>query len=127
MSSWPARLKRRVSLLLLGARGRLWEVTVAGSSMEPSFKAGDRVWCQLRPEDLRIAEVVVIEWPPASGGYLLKRVAALEGADSNEFGCGESRVPPGHVLVLSDNLAAAADSRTLGPLPVSTIVGRVLA
>lgn len=36
------------------------------------------------------------------------------------------QIPPGHVFVLGDDFLSSVDSRTLGPIPASQIVGRVL-
>jgi signal peptidase I len=36
------------------------------------------------------------------------------------------RIPPEHVFVLSDNRVNGYDSRTLGPIPVKRIIGKLL-
>lgn len=37
------------------------------------------------------------------------------------------RVPPGYVVVLGDNRAVSDDSRSFGPVPLKSILGRVIA
>lgn len=88
----------------------------------------------LAPADPPLAPGAALE---ATGAVLVRRVAAIAGdvltADADEGGGGEAEetsVPPGHVWVLADNEAlpppAARDSRTLGFIPTSSILGRVI-
>jgi len=100
------------SRLLLG----VW--VVAGPSMEPTLAPGDRVcidvWTYGRRAP-RVGEIVLVTAP--DGLPLVKRVAAPPP---------EARVPPGSLWVVGDNRAASRDSRRFGPLPRSSVRGRVV-
>jgi signal peptidase I len=89
--------------------------TVAGPSMMPTLRAGDRVvvdrWTY-RHRPPRAGEVVLLAMP--GGSSLVKRVADPAGASR-----------PG-VWVLGDNPAASADSRVFGPVPAEWAIGRVV-
>jgi nickel-type superoxide dismutase maturation protease len=83
---------------------------VAGDSMQPAFQAGDRLWIgpavRLRP-----GQVVAVADPRPPGRLLVKRVYRIDGE---------------RVDVRGDNLAASTDSRHFGPVPRSSVAGRVL-
>ena len=77
--------------------------------MEPALTPGDRVLVlRLRP---RPGDVIALRDPRDAGRTILKRVAAVDGDD---------------VVVLGDNAAASTDSRTFGPVPRSSVLGRVV-
>ena len=88
---------------------RLTRVVVAGESMLPSLRAGDRLlvvpFGRLRPGD-----VVALPDPRQPGRMLVKRVRS---------------VGSGLVDVRGDNEAVSTDSRHFGPLPLSSVTGRV--
>jgi nickel-type superoxide dismutase maturation protease len=85
-------------------------VRVAGDSMLPSFRTGDRLLIGPRLR-IRPGDVVAIADPRAPERLLVKRVHALEGEG---------------VDVRGDNERASTDSRHLGPIPRSHLAGRVI-
>ncbi len=111
---------------------------VADASMEPALVAGDRLlvlqwlcpWSSLHARD-----IVVLHDPERPGHYLVKRVAVGPGdrwVAGAQAGLAHGRVPeaawvpPGAYVVLGDNQTASRDSRHFGPVPESSIVGRVV-
>jgi len=93
---------------------------VHGSSMEPTFAAGDRVIVDLwtyRHRPPRPGEIVLVGGARPDSPTIVKRVS----------------VPPTGALrdgrslwVLGDNPAVSADSRQLGGIPTERVVGRVV-
>lgn len=83
---------------------------MAGESMVPAFRPGDRLVVAKRIP-LRPGHVVAIRDPRDGSRLLVKRVAAISGR---------------LVEVRGDNELASTDSRTFGLLPRRTVVGTVL-
>ena len=141
-----------VLLALLAIRS--WVLTpyeVASDSMAPALSSGswvlvDRVsW---RFDGARRGDVVVVDRP--NGELVVKRVVATAGqqvalddgwlvvdglvvdeplvdhsrVDGTWFG--PVTVPSAHVFVLGDNRETSIDSRHFGPVPVSSVDGRVV-
>ena len=102
--------------VVLAATALLWRwrplrrVEVAGDSMLPALRPGDRLLV-LRPGRVRVGGVVALADPRTPTRTMVKRVAG--------------RGPEG-VTVLGDNPAASTDSRDLGPVPPAAIVGRAV-
>lgn len=125
---------------LAWVRRNLLLVTVTGLSMTPTLRDGDRVLVLRRAAHrLTVGDVVVLSPPedPDSGlrrgfGHHLKRVAALPGdpmppgIPGGIPGPGGDRVPPEHLIVLSDN-PIGIDSRNWGPYPATGVIGVVIA
>ena len=91
---------------------------VEGPSMEPAYRAGDRVLVN-RLAYLRrsptAGDVVVLRDPERHGRYLLKRIAQAP----------DLRAPgPARLYVLGDNAAESRDSRHFGPVDRRAILGR---
>jgi signal peptidase I len=124
-------------------RRRYVVVRVAGESMAPTLRHGDRVLVRrLSGHRVRPGQVVVLEGPaldalrlPVRGpappplGTLVKRVVAVAGdpVPPHVPAPGESgRVPAGKLVVLGDNTAASVDSRTVGFFAAGTVTGVVL-
>jgi signal peptidase I len=126
-------------------------VRVEAGSMEPTLHDGERVVLVRGVAEPRRGELVALD-DPEGGGLIVKRVVALAG-DRVEFDDGRlvldgrivpepyadlrhvdgvfagpfAPVPPGHVYVLGDRRGDSVDSRTFGPVPVSSLAGRVTA
>lgn len=125
---------------LAWVRRNLILVTVSGLSMAPTLRDGDRVLVLRRAAPrLTVGDVVVLAPPedPDSGllrgfGHHLKRVVALPGDPmpagiaGGVPGPGGDRVPPEHLIVLSDN-PIGIDSRNWGPYPAGGVIGVAVA
>jgi signal peptidase I len=123
---------------LLLARRYCTVVTVRGHSMNPALLDGQRVLAVRRPR-YRVGDVVVFRTPdvpgapPAAGtrgdpAHRIKRVIAVGGAarppafDDSTLA---ATVPAGHLAVAGDNAGHSQDSRHLGYIPLTAVIGRV--
>jgi nickel-type superoxide dismutase maturation protease len=98
-------------LAAAGLRPRLFRrVRVAGDSMLPAFRAGDRLVCG-PPAWIRPGTVVAVKDPRAPDRLMVKRVHA---------------VGPTWIEVRGDNPQASTDTRQFGPVPRSRLVGRIV-
>ena len=114
-------------------------VVVSGPSMLPTFKSGRRLLASkaywlvgaLRKDDV----VVIREADPTAGtGYFIKRIYRLAGETVDmvnvprnyKLASGPYVVPSGTVYVLGDNREVSSDSRELGPIELSRIIGKVI-
>ena len=118
LAEWAVLMATIVAVLLLAERHLISTRAVAGPSMEPTLKAGDRLlidrWT-LRQRLPRAGEIVVVT--DAVGTPLVKRVARPPGGTiSRETG----------VWLLGDNPRSSADSRQTGAVPVERLTGRVI-
>jgi signal peptidase I len=115
-------------LVALGLSGRplLRRYRVEGRSMLRAYAPGDRLLVEsltYRLRRPRVGEVVVVRRP--GGGRLdLKRIAGGPGAAVTLHG-EQVTLGPAEWYLLADNLDESTDSRQLGPVPTSDIVGRV--
>ncbi len=110
-----------IGVALVAAAGALLvrcvrRVAVVGGSMHPTLLEGDRLvavtppWGGIRPT---AGDIVVLPDPRAAGRVLVKRVVSVDpGA--------------GTVDVRGDAAEASTDSRSFGPVPVASLVGRVV-
>jgi signal peptidase I len=127
-------------------------LVVVGSSMDPALRPGQVALLHrdyYRAHPLEHGDVVAFRW---KGYVYVKRVDALAG-DRLELACNGSYcypavsgteaklrrlaqrdptvglrtvvVPPGCFFALGDNIPASIDSRELGPIPTTAILGRV--
>lgn len=134
-------------LLLHELRRRFLVVTVDGRSMEPTYRAGQRVLVRRLPatvwrRSVRAGEVVVFraphvpqqvddpdERPLPDDRILLKRLAAGPGDPVPRAAVAalrdvpERRVPPANFVVLGDNPSISYDSREYGYVPADLLVG----
>ena len=98
--------------------------------MRPTLRAGDRLLVdptEYRARGPQCGDVIVLGDPDDRRRWLVKRVAALAGQPfpGPVVPGDDDRVPPQHVYVLADDRTAGRDSRSFGPVPVSSVVGRV--
>jgi signal peptidase I len=123
------------------ARRRFVVVRVNGGSMLPTLRSGDRVLVQRVPAARLTTGVIVVirahqrGWrgsgmPPASRGWVIKRVAALPGDLVPEpvqaATLGISVVPGGMLVLMADN-PNGTDSRQWGFVPADGLLGMVVA
>ncbi|MGW0802604.1 S26 family signal peptidase [Nonomuraea sp. NPDC002799] len=123
-------------LLLISALRRLFVVvTVAGDSMLPAYRCGDRVLVRRRGlRHIRSRDVVVVRMPLGvpDHPWVIKRAAAVPGegvpaALRASLPSGEGAVvPAGRLLVLGDNSGWSTDSRHVGYLHGSDVLGLVV-
>ncbi|MEU6432243.1 S26 family signal peptidase [Microbispora sp. NPDC046973] len=130
---------------VVAARRRFVVVRVAGTSMVPTYRPGDRVLIRRGGRAvLRRGQVVVFRHPQPDGAgssgrtpglrgteWLIKRVAAMPGdrvpdqvAPGTHATPGDV-VPAGRLVVLGDG-PASRDSRHWGYLPMSEVLGVVI-
>ncbi|MFI6318394.1 S26 family signal peptidase [Nonomuraea sp. NPDC050556] len=102
-------------------------VTVAGSSMLPAYRPGDRVLVRRGRVD-RVARRQVAVFAPGphialtdGSGLLVKRVVAVAG-DAHEGVV----VPEGCLVVLGDNPEGSLDSRVFGYVTAEHFLGTVV-
>lgn len=98
---------------------------VDGASMEPAYRAGDRVLVNrlaYRRRPPKPGDVVVLRDPERVGRYLLKRIA-LAPVDPTPRVEPHAGAPSG-VWVLGDNAAESRDSRRFGAVPPAAIIGQ---
>ena len=121
-------------------------VVIHGESMSPTYGSGQFVLSSRFDSSFHRGEAVVFNH---EGETLVKRVAFLPGdkilefkflehwiAPANDFLLArmEARglpsryvaIPPDRLYVLGDNAPESVDSRTFGPIPVSSVIGEVL-
>lgn len=106
--------------------------TVRGHSMNPTLLDGQRVLA-VRRARYRTGEVIVFWTPDGSGvpgdpDYRVKRVVATGGEPRPQLFAGSALpavVPAGHLAVAGDNAEHSQDSRHLGYVPLSDVLGRV--
>lgn len=123
---------------------------VEGQSMEPNLHTDQRLVVEkvsYRFHGPQRFDVVVLEMPSQGDELLIKRVIGLPGEtveikDGHVYindeqlqesftdemtqpgRYGEVTVPPLHVYVLGDNRDRSNDSRSFGPVPIKSVVGR---
>lgn len=142
----PICVTAAATLGLSGLRRRFVVIHVAGASMLPTFRHGDRVLVRRGGADrLAVGTVVVLHSPhgthpprtrrPTRGSlggsrWVIKRVAALPGdpvpGSVRAAAQGARVVPAGKLVLLSDN-PAGTDSRRWGLVAADDMLGLVIA
>jgi signal peptidase I len=135
--------------LMIGAAVRsfsYYPLRVTSNSMSPSAAKGD--WVVVSPQQATAKEavhrgdIVLFRFPFGGSGRAIKRVVAVAG-DRVEVEGDEVRVnregttahpvsetmviPDGYYFILGDNRASSVDSRSLGLLHRTDVLGRVAA
>lgn len=114
-------------------RRRLFVVTVRGTSMEPTFRPGDRVLARrVGLAAARVGDVVIVGARDSPGGsWIIKRLAAIPGdpVPRARFAAlaqvPESTVPAGKLVILGDS-PRSADSRQHGYYDGDQLAGVVV-
>jgi nickel-type superoxide dismutase maturation protease len=105
------------ALLVIGASRWVRRFEVTGPSMEPVLLPGDRLVVIALPRRLRPwpkpGDIVTVRDPTMGSRVLVKRVTAVDRLR-------------GTVEVVGDHRDASTDSRSFGPLPRSSVVGRAI-
>lgn len=129
-------------LCILLARHWFVVIAVAGSSMEPALRSGDRVLVRRRaPDALRVGAIVVFREPgghqrpgsPSSGianqPWAIKRIAAMPGhvvPGSVRSAVGGTDVVPAGMLVVLGDGPRSGDSRQWGFISADQALGHVV-
>lgn len=135
---WPV-VVGIVAAVAWWVRRGLMVITVDGSSMSPTYESGDRVLIRRGRRALRRGAVIVVAHPDVTtgwrhnaplrgrgtGGWYIKRLAALAGDPYPPLMNRTGVVPDGTVVILGDN-ARSLDSRLHGPCPRHQILGVVV-
>ncbi|KAL0333207.1 UNVERIFIED_CONTAM: Mitochondrial inner membrane protease subunit [Sesamum angustifolium] len=106
----------------MAAQGLLW------SSAKKCFTADDYVLVEkfcLDKYKFSRGDVVVFRSPSNYKEKNVKRIAALAGDWIHLPSLDTVRIPEGHCWVVGDNAACSVDSRSLGPIPLGLICGRI--
>lgn len=112
------------------------KVVVTGISMMPRLENGVQLWsCRAYwlVGSIKDGDIVVIR-EEAAKDTIIKRVYRMGGEVVDypwipykyDITQGEFRVPEGQIYVLGDNREESEDSRTFGPVPASTVTGKVV-
>lgn len=88
--------------------GRRRGFLVEGDSMSPTLKNGDAVLIN-SPANLQVGDIVLAKHPFKQSVKMLKRISEID--DS------------GNYLLIGDNPAESADSRSFGAIPAKDILG----
>jgi signal peptidase I len=140
------------AIALLARAEGVHPVKIVSGSMVPTIEIGDRVVVRDLDQGARSeidrGEIVLFRFPLGTTGRAVKRVVAVGGdrvaisarsvtvnghliriagaPSANAARARVETVPDGGVFLLGDNAAVSIDSRSLGPVPETELVGDVL-
>jgi signal peptidase I len=151
IAEWAITLGLAVGLALCVHTWVGQVITVDGPSMQPTLWKGDRMlvgrveYYFTKPKR---GDIVIVSFPDRTGD-IVKRVIATAGEKVKVSGgsvyingkkldepyilepinqdFAETTVPSGTVFVMGDNRNNSHDSRAVGPIPLSKVLGRVYA
>lgn len=111
-------------------------VVVSGVSMKPTFRNGQRVlvshaYWLIGP--IKRNDIVVVN-DIGAPGYIIKRVKFMGGDTVEPLLAPADHlltdppyvVPEGYIYLLGDNSFQSEDSRKFGPVPLSSVLGKVV-
>jgi nickel-type superoxide dismutase maturation protease len=98
------------AVLAMGLARHLTRVVVSGTSMQPGFLPGDRL-VVVPARRLHPGQVVAVRDPREPSRILVKRIRSIR---------------DGLVDVRGDDDAASTDSRHFGPVPRTSVIGKVV-
>jgi signal peptidase I len=148
IAEWVITLVLAVGLAL-GVHAWVGElITVEGPSMEPNLWAGEKVLIgkvEYYFSKPKRGDIVIVRFPDRNED-IIKRVIATEGERISVSGGSvfingvklvepytqapadrdstELTVPPGMIFVMGDNRNNSHDSRDVGPIPLTDVLGR---
>lgn len=102
---------------------------IPSGSMEPTLQRGDviladmRVGCSSCSKRVQLGDIVIFRTPDNPSIFWAKRVVALGGDPIPEDE--SNTVPDGHMFVMGDNRDHSNDSRQIGTVELSAVVGKV--
>jgi signal peptidase I len=115
------------ALVIVLARSLLLVVTVAGGSMEPTLRPGDRVLVRRRRAPVQVGDILVFRDP--YNQRVIKRVAAIAGdavpASVRLAAGGTELVPAGMLVLLGDGIRSS-DSRQWGLIRADQVLGQMI-
>jgi signal peptidase I len=124
-------------------------MTIAGSSMAPTFTDGERVTVEMALGPVARGDIIVFRYPRDTSKLFVQRVIGMPGEElvvevgsvivngvtldepyvvesNRSFDTSRTTVPAGHYFVMGDNRSNASDSRSWGTVAEDLIYGKVV-